>query len=531
MQAHDLGANVLLVTNGPFIATGSSFHPIRLTWGRGYTAGLGINGEADTPESHLADILHAGQGLTNEPLARVLVEEAPARYRDLEQYGVEFTLMSRLMKLDVNDHGRGTRGALAMNPDNLRATFRQQIKTRHIPVRERTQVVALLGETGRCNGAILADNSGAITVVHARATILASGGPNDLYLYNLNTPDLTGACHILALELGAQLVNMEFFQIILGMTRPPIATFAEAFLGLYPKISTSHGEALFSNAQEVLDARAKTGPFTWNSPAAQFDLAVTSELRAGHTVSVDFSGIAPLEVSQTIANKWRVWAEQNGVDFSQPIGIAPCAHACNGGIQIDAEGGTGVANLFACGEVTGGMHGANRIGGNQFASSQVFGVRAARAAVKCARDSNAHDLHHDQIAAYVEQVEQLHARGNNGIQAMELRRRLQDTMWRNAMLDRTETSLRDAQMQLQAIESQLPTIAFHSPGEFAIALGLPNLLKIANVILQVALMRNESRGPHYRADCAFQDDTNYRQPIVVSRSGAHWLDAWSSERA
>lgn len=531
MQAHDLGANVLLVTNGPFIATGSSFHPIRLTWGRGYTAGLGINGEADTPEAHLEDILRAGQGLTNEYLARILVEDAPARYHDLEKFGVEFTLMSRLMKLDVNDHGRGTRGALAMNPENIRATFRRQIESRTIPVRERTQVVALLGETGHCDGAILVDNSGAMTVVHARATILASGGPNDLFLYNLNTPDLTGACHILALELGVQLVNMEFFQIILGMTHPPIATFAEAFLGLYPKICNSQGEALFTDAENVLDARAKTGPFTWNSPAAQFDLAVTSELRAGRAVLVDFSGITPLQVSQTIANKWRVWAEQNGVDFSQPIGIAPCAHACNGGIQIDVDGGTGVANLFACGEVTGGMHGANRIGGNQFASSQVFGVRAAHAAVECARESNTRELRREQISEHVARVEQLHARGSNGIRAMELRRQLQDIMWRNAMLDRTETSLRNAQMQLEAIESQLPTIAFQSPGEFAIALGLPHAIGIAKIILQAALMRNESRGPHYRADFAFQDDAQFRKPIVTSRFGTRWLDEWSNDRA
>ena len=518
IEAHDLGANVLLVTQGHFVATGSSFHPIRLTWGRGYTAGLGINGEADTPEAHLEDILRAGQGLTDERLARILVEDAPARYRDLEKFGVEFTLMSRLMKLDVNDHGRGTRGALAMNPENLRATFRRQIESRRIQVREQTQVVALLGEVGCCDGAILAGNDGAITIVHARAVILASGGPNDLFLYNLNTPDLTGACHVFALDLGARLVNTEFFQIILGMTNHPHATFAEAFLGLHPKIRNSVGDELFANAPAILDARAKTGPFTWNNPAAQFDLTLQRELRVGHTVSADFSGIASLEVSQTIANKWRVWAETNGVNFSQPIEIAPCAHACNGGIWIDADGATGVANLFACGEIAGGMHGANRIGGNQFASAQVFGVRAARAAVRCARESNAHELHREQIAEHVARVEQLRARGDNDIVAMELRRRLQETMWRNAMLDRTETSLRDAQSKLDEIESQLSRVMFRSPGEFAIALGLPSMLRVAQIILRVALMRCESRGPHYRADFAFQDDAKFCKPSVIERA-------------
>jgi succinate dehydrogenase/fumarate reductase flavoprotein subunit len=518
IEAHDLGANVLLVTQGHFVATGSSFHPIRLTWGRGYTAGLGINGEADTPQAHLEDILRAGQGLTDEYLARVLVEDAPARYRDLEKFGVEFTLMSRLMKLDVNDHGRGTRGALAMNPENLRATFRNQIESRNIQVREQTQVVVLLGEPGHCAGAILVDNAGAITIVHARATILASGGPNDLFLHNLNTPDLTGACHVFALDLGARLVNMEFFQIILGMTQHPHATFAEAFLGLHPKIRNSDGDELFADAPDILDARAKTGPFTWNNPAAQFDLALQNELRAGRTVSVDFSDCGSLEVSQTIANKWRVWAETNGVNFSQPIEIVPCAHACNGGIWIDADGATGVANLFACGEVTGGMHGANRIGGNQFASAQVFGVRAARAAVRCGRESTSRELNRGQIAEHVTRIEQLHARGDQGVPAMELRRRLQETMWRDAMLDRTEASLQNAQTKLREIESRLSRVAFHSPGEFAIALGLPGMIRIAQIILRVALQRNESRGPHYRADFAFQDEEKFRQPIVVSQN-------------
>ncbi len=518
IEAHDLGASVLLVTQGHFVATGSSFHPIRLTWGRGYTAGLGINGEADTPEAHLADILRAGQGLTDERLARILVEDAPARYRDLEKIGVEFTLMSRLMKLDVNDHGRGTRGALAMNPENLRATFRRQIESRRIPVREQTQVVALLGETGQCDGAILVDNDGTITVVRARAVILASGGPNDLFLHNLNTPDLTGACHVFALDLGARLVNMEFFQVILGMTQHPHATFAEAFLGLHPKIRNSAGDELFADALDILDARAKTGPFTWNNPAAQFDLALQNELRAGRTVSADFSGITPLEVSQTIANKWRGWAEMNGVNFSQPLEIAPCAHACNGGIWIDADGATGVANLFACGEIASGMHGANRIGGNQFASAQVFGVRAARAAVQCARESSARELRRAQITEHVARVKQLRARGDQGLLAMELRRRLQDAMWREAMLDRSALSLLAAQQQIAQIQVEARRIGFRSPGEFAIALGLPAMARIASSILGSAFVRMESRGPHYRTDYPVQDEAKFCKPLVIERA-------------
>ncbi len=531
IEAHDLGANVLIVTNGPFIATGSSFHPIRLTWGRGYTAGLGINGEADTPEAHFADILRAGQGLTDQRLARILVADAPARYHDLEKFGVEFTLMSRLLKLDVNDHGRGTRGALAMNPANLRDTFRRQIASRQIIVREHTQVIALLGQAGRCDGAILVDNTGAVTVVQARAVILASGGPNDLFRYNLNTPDLTGACHIFALDLGARLINVEFFQIILGMTHHPHATFAEAFLGLHPQIRNSAGVDLFADTPDILDARAQTGPFTWNNPGAAFDLTILRELRAGRTVSADFSDRQSLNVPQTIANKWREWAVENGVNFSRPIEIAPCAHACNGGVWIDAEGGTGVANLFACGEIAGGMHGANRIGGNQFASTQVFGVRAARAAVQCARESDARNLNRDQILEHVAQVEQLRARGEHGITAIELRRQLQDVMWRNAMLDRTAASLQDAQSTLREIETRLAQAAYRSPGEFAIALGLPNALRIAQIILQVAAMRNESRGPHYRADCALQDDVNLRKPIVVAQAGAEIISEWSADCA
>ncbi|HEX9118552.1 MAG TPA: FAD-binding protein, partial [Anaerolineae bacterium] len=91
IAAHDAGAAVLMVSGGPFPATGSSFHLMRLGWGRGYTAGLGRSGPGDTPDAHLAAILAAGQGLVDLRLARVLVDEAPARFRELEGWGVRFT--------------------------------------------------------------------------------------------------------------------------------------------------------------------------------------------------------------------------------------------------------------------------------------------------------------------------------------------------------------------------------------------------------------------------------------------------------
>jgi len=138
--------------------------------------------------------------------------------------------------------------------------------------------------------------------------------------------------------------------------------------------------------------------------------------------------------------------------------------------------------------------------------------------VRCGRESTSRELNRGQIAEHVTRIEQLHARGDQGVPAMELRRRLQETMWRDAMLDRTEASLQNAQTKLREIESRLSRVAFHSPGEFAIALGLPGMIRIAQIILRVALQRNESRGPHYRADFAFQDEEKFRQPIVVSQN-------------
>ncbi len=531
IEAHDLGASVMLITQGPLVGSGSSFHPILLAHGRGYSAGLNLYGPGDTPEALLKDMLQVGQGMADEDLARILVEEAPARLRDLEDYGVIFTRKSNAMSKDVPDHGSGVRGVLALHPQNLRQTFRQQVHNRNIAVLDRCQVFALLGELGRCAGAMIADYKGNVLVAQAKSVILASGGPNDLFLHNLNTPDLNGACHDMALELGAELINIEFFQIILGMTHPLKAPFPEAYLASAPRIVNGRGEAFLGNylspgedETEVIKARARTGPFHWAGRGRNFDIALAEEMRAGRGarhggIVADFSGVHSLELHMTAAVAWSKWAAAHGIDvLKSPVEIAPCAHACNGGVYVDACGASKVVNLWACGEAAGGPHGANRVGGNQFSGSQVFAVRSARSAVDWARDSDWSSLDQNQIDQRMEQLESL-LRRDNGVSVMEVRRQLQDTMWQHAMLDRCETGLRVAQAKLQEIEeTQIPLVAIKSPGQLAIGLGLPHALRMAQMILEVAYLRQESRGPHYRTDFAYKNEEDFGLPIIVERA-------------
>lgn len=134
---------------------------------------------------------------------------------------------------------------------------------------------------------------------------------------------------------------------------------------------------------ECLSIRAGTGPFRSDAAAMYFDIAVFDEMGAGRGMAsggirADFTGCDPDQVRAGRLD-WYHWARERGVDvLAQPVDIAPHVHAFNGGVVINPEAETTIPNLFACGEAAGGAHGANRIGGNQFAGTQVFGERAGR---------------------------------------------------------------------------------------------------------------------------------------------------------
>lgn len=532
LEAHDRGARVLLVAKGRLGHSGSTFYPG--TMGVGYTSAVPDEGEGggrSGPEVHYREIMAAGLGMASPTLARILAEEAPARLVELlERYRMAFHQQDDQVLFLQPDFGSGIVRAGSASTGAIREAFGREIRVRGIPVLERTSIVRLLGDRSGCTGAIGVTREGEALAIASKATVLATGGGSTAFLRHMNTPDLTFDGHGMALELGAQLVNMEFYQLILGLTAPvKRLLIPESYLALLPRLTNGLGEEFLERylpagvtVAGCLKTRAGTGPFRSDAAAMYFDVAVFDEVREGRGtpsggVRADFTACDPEQVRKAGRLGWYEWARARGVDLlARPVDLSPHVHAINGGVLINAQAETSVPNLFACGEAAGGPHGANRIGGNQFAGSQVFGARAGRYAAERAAALPMPGPARDALAQVHERVAALRGRAS-GRSPDDILAAIQTAMWNEMGVHKDAAGLLRCRATLEALADELEEMAAPDPRRLLLALSLPHLLITARAIVGAASMREESRGPHYRTDFPRRDDARLGRPILIER--------------
>ncbi|RKY27881.1 MAG: hypothetical protein DRP79_02830, partial [Planctomycetota bacterium] len=391
---------------------------------------------------------------------------------------------------------------------NVREAFRQVIERRGIRVIEETRITRLLVANNRCLGAVDIRGEREFVTITAAATILATGGGAALFQYNLAPADAIGDGYVLGFEAGAGLINMEFIQIMLGT--PPIERrnffptqalrdgvhftncFGEEFLLKY----YTNGELL----RRAYKARMRHQPFSMRDEAAFIDIGIAKETITGKT-SENF-GIFARKDRDTSGIVW----PEGGIE------VAPFAHSFNGGLAINFEAETGVSNLFAAGEVAGGPHGADRIGGNMMPATQVIGERAGKsAALRAAHPAD------DPCPAELAEEEFRKVRAMTGGDAAdlnEIRDHLRWMMWKKCMVIRKEDNLAGALRSLNSLSDVLAQVNGPRVKE---RLCLESMIKLAKIILTAALRRKESRGSHYREDYPEKDDKNFGKPIMLHK--------------
>ena len=526
MEAADRGARVTLLAKGRFTRCGSSFYP--LTHGLGFTTAMPGDDVAAGIEAHYDEIMSAGLGMASPILARVLAEDAPERFNELVQrYELPFRTDTDGAILYLRpDYGSGSVRAGGASIPALRETFAREVRRREIDVLENTSAIRLLGDATGCQGAVAVTEGGDLLTIAAGATVLATGGYAALFEHPLTSGELLGDGYAMALELGAELVNMEFYQLILGITAPVRGMIiAESVLESLPAIVNAQGEHFLSRylpagvtSEACMAERAHTGPFHAGRRASHFDIALFEEIAAGRGaasggIRCDFTGLQP-DARRGFRPDWLAWSLERGLDVSEtPVEIAPCVHADNGGVLIDAGAATGVPGLYACGEAAGGPHGANRIGGNQMIGTQVFGARAGASAAAYSRECAPPALSPDVAVPDRERIRQL-TEGNAGVRPTHVLERLQTTMYRQLAVRKNAGSLGAALEVLDALNGEDVPRLMAGPGEVALALALPGALEVARLIVQSALRREESRGPHYRDDYPERDDAGHGRPLV-----------------
>jgi len=527
MAAADRGVSVTLLDKGRQGLAGATYDPF--TRGKGLTVADARFNPNDDPEVHVRLAIEAARGLADPGLVRLVAYETPARFRELLAAGFPF----RTNRLGAC-FGGGMIGAV-IEQRELAAAFRKEITRRNIRLLEGTMVIRLIVQEGRCTGAIAVTAAGELLAISAGATVLATGGASPIFRYNFASPGLTGDGHRMALAAGATLTNLEFYQAILGTTHPVRTFFPQWFLIGKPTLTDARGRRFLpdyvpsgADADELVARRGLHGPFTTSCPTAAVDIGIYHEIMAGRGtakglsgVLCDFAGLSAStrqELDEGVGRPALHWLAARGIDFERgPVPIAPFAHAFNGGVVIDEHGQTATPGLYACGEVSAGPYGANRVGGHMFAVLLVFGKRAGEHAAGSAAGCRQRPVPAEEVAQAAAWVASL--RRSPGTRPVIARRAIQAAL-SPIMIEKDDASLARAEADLDGVELEMmPHLGAAIASDLFAALGVVNLHRIARLVVQSARLRKESRGPHYRTDYPHETSTGDTNLIWSAASG------------
>jgi L-aspartate oxidase len=459
-------------------------------------------GAGDSPELHLRDTIEAGAGLVDEEAARLLVTEAAERIRDLVRFGVPFDSVDGEVALGregAHSRARILHAGGDATGAHIELSLSSLARMSGVAIKEYCQVEEIVVEHGRAAGvAILDTNTNAHETFEAGAVILATGGCGQLYRVSTNPPVATGDGVALAYRAGAEIVDMEFIQFhptALRLPGVPVFLISEAVRGEGGLLKDAAGRRFMPE----YDERAELAPRDVVARAIHSELARSG---AGE-VYLDVTHLAAERVSARFPQIYR-YCLDHGLDITaEPIPVSPAAHYMMGGVRTNVWGETNVPGLYACGECAcTGVHGANRLASNSLLETVVFARRAVERAIAAGRlPAGA-----PRASAAVALPAPLPAEAGAPDRA-----ELQDLMWEQVGIVRDGETLARACATLAAWEAALPPPAGRPGHELA------NLLLCGRLTAEAALLREESRGAHYRRDFP-QPREEWRRHIVFRKN-------------
>ena len=540
LSARQAGADVLVLAKAPLGVGGSTVHGASEIMSMGAS---GFGDRADGPEVHYRDTMAAARGFIDPKLVRALAEDAPARIRDLIDYGVPFDRAGqgavhgarpgeerdfKLIRSDFGSYARAM-GVSGKTGKAFVAALAEQAQARGVRVRAPAGLVDLLFDArGRAAGVLAYDAQAARWLVaRARAVILGTGGAHGLFSQQVSTAEMTGDGQAACWRAGAELVNMEFHQFGPALVHPYVQLFSKACFVLHPRMLDANGREFLQDylppgttAQEVYDE--KVFPFTISNASRWIDIAIAREIAAGRgtergTVHFSFAHVPAEKIERTMPNTAR-WMRERGVDPQRELLDVGIAFQClNGGVRMVDDGArTSLPGVHVIGELAGGVRGPDRPGGNSLAEGQVFGHRAGVAAAQDARSSEgpgpvAADAVVERLARAM--------RPNKAVASRLLAASLRETMQRDALVEKSEAGLDRALGLAREIESMLATGSNADKATLPEALTLENMATTARIILHACRERRESRSGHYRTDHPERDDARFGTAWAMRREG------------
>lgn len=471
----------------------------------------------DSFERHIEDTIIAGAGLNSREAVEITVKEGPERFKALVALGAEFN-RHRDGEFDLTREGGHSKRRIVHSGDVTgreveRALLAACDETGRIKFFEQSTAIDLITDRaapkgkGRCLGAYVLREDGAIETFLGKVTVLATGGAGKVYLYTSNPDVATGDGVAMAYRAGAKIANMEFYQFHpTCLFHPEAKNFliSEALRGEGGRLRVrSTGERFMKR----YDERGELAPRDIVARAIDSEIKRTGD----ECVHLDMTHLGKSYLVERFPNIYATCREF-GVDMAvQPIPVVPAAHYMCGGVVTDMLGRTALPGLYAVGEVTcTGLHGANRLASNSLLEGLVFGHRAAKAAAEevkggvppfpTVRDWDpGHSVPSDEAVVVSQNWEEI--------------RRL---MWNFVGIVRTGKRLARARRRLDMLREEIRQYYW----DYKVTrdmIELRNIADVAHLIVECATRRKESRGLHYTLDYPASDDHNWLHDTVLER--------------
>ncbi|GDX80209.1 succinate dehydrogenase flavoprotein subunit [Deltaproteobacteria bacterium] len=521
----------------------------------GMAAAMGNADARDNWKIHFRDTMRGGKFLNDWRMAEHHAKEAPARVHELEDWGAVFdrTKEGLISQRNFGGH-RYPRLAHVGDRTGLELIRTLQDRAVHQPnlkVHMECTVLDLIKDGDRIAGAVCYwRQTGRFVLFTAKAVILATGGGGKSWSITSNSWECTGDGYALAYEAGAELVDMEFTQFHpTGMVWPPsvkgtlvtegvrgeggilLNKDGDRFMFKYvPEKFAKETADTVEEAQRWLDgdknARRPPELLTRDVVARSINAEVKAGRGSPHGgVFLDIAARrSPEYIKKKLPSMYHQFKELAELDITKdPMEVGPTCHYFMGGVKVDPDSQMSrVPGLFAAGEVSGGMHGANRLGGNSLSDLIVFGKLAGDGAVAYCKATATPKLDEEQVLTSVRRATAILNR-ETGENPYLIHEDLQKSMQDNVGIIRTKVELETALTDLEALGARAAKVKAHGTSQYNAgwheAIDLRAMLIVSEAVTRGALLREESRGGHTRDDFAGERD-EWVKVNVVSRKGA-----------
>jgi len=512
----------------------------------GMAAAMGNVDDRDNWRVHFADTMRGGQYMNNWKMAELHAKEAPDRVRELEAWGAVFdrTRDGRILQRNFGGH-RYPRLAHVGDRTGLEMIRTLQDHGIHkgIDFLMETTILTLLKDGNRVVGAFGYDRErGRFRLFKAKAVVLATGGIGRMYQITSNSWEYTADGHALAFNAGAALLDMEFVQFHpTGMIWPPSVRgilVTEGVRGEGGVLKNKEGKRfMFDDIPENYRSSTADNPdegwrYTQGDKSARrppelltrdhVARCIRREVKEGRGsphggVFLDIAWIkerisnAPEHIKKKLPSMYHQFKQLADIDITkEPMEIGPTMHYVMGGVLVDAETQMStVPGLFAAGECSAGLHGANRLGGNSLSDLLVFGQRAGEFAAKYAKENLAGTIDTAEVDWAAKKALEPFDRGATGGNPFAIQYELQTTMQNLVGIVRLQEEMEKAVEEIAALKKRAAKVGAFGNREYNggwhAGLDLGNLLTMAEVVAIAGAERKESRGGHFRDDYPNKD--------------------------